>query len=158
VGGESTVPGLQRLHETIQGVVKLAHQAWLAELTNPMGWLQCTVSVIVPLRKAFLMSSWWNPMDGESAGGPGVGGCAHGGNGCPALGQGEGMAGRGNHGRLEGLALSNQVPGSRNGNVVHGTLLKLGFNTTETRLFPRFRNRTNVPGTRNVATFPVSGY
>jgi hypothetical protein len=27
VGGESTVPGPQRLHETIQGVVKLAHQA-----------------------------------------------------------------------------------------------------------------------------------
>ena len=57
--------------------------------------------------------------------------------------------------------LSNQVPGSmgsRNGNVVRGTLLKLGFNTTGTRLFPRSRNGTNVPGTRNVAKFPVPGY
>jgi hypothetical protein len=48
--------------------------------------------------------------------------------------------------------------GSRNGNVVHGTLLKLDFNTTGMRLFPRSWNRTNVYGTRNVATFPVSGY
>jgi hypothetical protein len=57
--------------------------------------------------------------------------------------------------------LSNQVPGSmgsRNGNMVHGTLLKLGFNTTGTRLFSRSRNGTNVPETRNVATFPVPGY
>jgi hypothetical protein len=54
------------------------------------------------------------------------------------------------------LMLSNQVPGSmgsRNGNVVHGTLQKLGFNTTGTRLFPRSWN-----GTRNVAKFPVPGY
>jgi hypothetical protein len=39
--------------------------------------------------------------------------------------------------------LSNQVPGSmgsRYGNMVHGTLLKLGFNTTGTRLFSRSRN------------------
>jgi hypothetical protein len=78
-----------------------------------MDWLQCTVSVIVPLRKTFLMSSWWNPMDGESAGGPGVGGCARGGNGCPALGQGEGMAGRGNHGWLEGLAGGDRDAGGR---------------------------------------------
>jgi hypothetical protein len=48
--------------------------------------------------------------------------------------------------------------GSRNGNVVHGTLLKLGFNTTGTGLFPRFQNGTNVPGTRNMATFLVPGY
>jgi hypothetical protein len=59
------------------------------------------------------------------------------------------------------LDLSNQVPGSmgsRNGNVVRGTLQKLGFNTTGTRSFPRSRNGTNVPGTRNVAKFPVPGY
>jgi hypothetical protein len=57
--------------------------------------------------------------------------------------------------------LSNQVPGSMgsmNGNVVPGTLLKLEFNTTGTRLFPCSRNGTNVPGTRNVAKFPVPGY
>jgi hypothetical protein len=57
--------------------------------------------------------------------------------------------------------LSNQVPGSmgsRNGNGVRGTLLKLGFNTTGTRLFPCSRNGTNVPGTRNMAKFPVPGY
>jgi hypothetical protein len=50
-------------------------------------------------------------------------------------------------------ALSNQVPGSmgsRNGNVVRGTLQKLGFNTTGTRFFPCSRNGTNVPGTRNI--------
>jgi hypothetical protein len=61
----------------------------------------------------------------------------------------------------KGGNLSNQVPGSmgsRNGNVVRGTLLKLGFNTTGTRLFPRSRNGTNVPRTRNVAKFPVPGY
>jgi hypothetical protein len=52
-------------------------------------------------------------MDGESAGGPGVGGCARGGNGCPALGQGEGMAGRGNHGWLEGLAGGDRDAGGR---------------------------------------------
>jgi hypothetical protein len=45
------------------------------------------------------------------------------------------------------LKLSNQVfrsMGSRNGNVVHSMLLKLGFNT---RLFPRSRNeeRGQVP-------------
>jgi hypothetical protein len=73
------------------------------------------------------------------------------------------------HGRLlnamrektGGRDLSNQVPGSmgsRNENVVRGTLLKLVFNTTITRLFPRSRNGTNVPGTRNVAKFPVPGY
>jgi hypothetical protein len=28
--------------------------------------------------------------------------------------------------------------------VVHGTLLKLGFNTTETRLFPRSQNGTKI--------------
>jgi hypothetical protein len=49
--------------------------------------------------------------------------------------------------------LSNQVlgsMGSRNGNVVRGTLLKLGFNTTGTRLFPRSRNEEcgQVPGFR----------
>jgi hypothetical protein len=63
--------------------------------------------------------------------------------------------------RTVSLSLSNQVPGSmgsRNGNVVRGTLLKLGFNNTGTRLFPRYRNGTNVPGTRNVAKFPVPGY
>jgi hypothetical protein len=40
--------------------------------------------------------------------------------------------------------------GSRNGNVVRGTLQKLGFNTTEKRLFPRFRNeeRGQVPSSR----------
>jgi hypothetical protein len=48
---------------------------------------------------------------------------------------------------------SNQVPKlmeSRNRNVVHGTLLKLGFNTTGTRLFPRSRNeeRGQVPRSR----------
>jgi hypothetical protein len=32
--------------------------------------------------------------------------------------------------------------------MVHSMLLKLGFNNTETRLFPRSRN--NVPGTRNM--------
>jgi hypothetical protein len=55
--------------------------------------------------------------------------------------------------------LSNQVSGSmgsRNGNVVRGTLLKLGFNTTGTRSFQRSRNGTNVPRTRNVAKFPVT--
>jgi hypothetical protein len=60
-----------------------------------------------------------------------------------------------------GLGLSNQVPGSmgsRNENVVRGTLQKLGFNTTGTRLFPCFQNGTNVPGTRNVAKFLVPGY
>jgi hypothetical protein len=39
------------------------------------------------------------------------------------------------------LELINQVPGSmgsRNKNVVHGMQLKLGFNTTGTRLFLRF--------------------
>jgi hypothetical protein len=59
------------------------------------------------------------------------------------------------------MDLSNQVPGSmgsRNGNVVRGMLQKLGFNTTGTRLFPHSRNGTNVPGTRNVAKFPVPGY
>jgi hypothetical protein len=49
--------------------------------------------------------------------------------------------------------LSNQVlgsMGSKNGNVVHGTLLKLGFNTTGMRLFPHSRNeeRGHVPSSR----------
>jgi hypothetical protein len=44
--------------------------------------------------------------------------------------------------------------GSRNGNVVHGTLLKLGFNTTGTRMFPRSRNEERGV----VVTFPVPGY
>nr|ACN36089.1 unknown [Zea mays] len=48
--------------------------------------------------------------------------------------------------------------GSRNENVVRGTLQNLGFNTTGTRLFPHSRNGTNVPGTRNVAKFLVPGY
>jgi hypothetical protein len=49
---------------------------------------------------------------------------------------------------------SNRVSGSmgsRNGNVVHGTLLKLGFNTRE-------RVCSHVSETRNVVTFPVPGY
>ena len=52
-----------------------------------------------------------------------------------------------------------EVPGSlgsKNGNVVHGTLLKLGFNTMGTRLFPHTWNGTNVSETRNVDMFPVS--
>jgi hypothetical protein len=59
---------------------------------------------------------------------------------------------------IEGQFLGLPSMGSRNGNVVRGTLLKLGFNTTGTRLFPCSRNGTNVPGTRNVAKFPVPGY
>jgi hypothetical protein len=48
---------------------------------------------------------------------------------------------------------SNQVPRSmvsRNRNVVRGTLLKLGFNTMGTRLFPRSRNEEHgqVPRSR----------
>jgi hypothetical protein len=42
--------------------------------------------------------------------------------------------------------------------VVRGTLQKLEFNTTGTRLFPRSQNGTNVPGTRTVAKFLVPGY
>jgi hypothetical protein len=45
-----------------------------------------------------------------------------------------------------------------NGNMVRGTLQKLGFNTIETRLFSRSRNGTNVPGMRNVVRFPVPDY
>nr|ACN26732.1 unknown [Zea mays] len=46
--------------------------------------------------------------------------------------------------------------GSRNGNVVRGTLQKVGFNTTGTRLFPRSRNeeRGQVPSSR---LFPERG-
>lgn len=52
------------------------------------------------------------------------------------------------------LVLSNQVSGSmasRNGNMVHGTLLKLSFNTTGTSLFPRSRKEER-------AKFPVPCY
>jgi hypothetical protein len=42
--------------------------------------------------------------------------------------------------------------------VVRDTLLKLEFNTTETRLFSRSRNGTNVSVTRNVVKFLVPGY
>jgi hypothetical protein len=56
------------------------------------------------------------------------------------------------------FSLSNQVfesMGSRNGNVVRGTLQKLGFNTTGTRLFPRSRNeeRGQVPSSRLLSSF-----
>jgi hypothetical protein len=64
--------------------------------------------------------------------------------------------------RAVSLSLSNQVPGSmgsRNGNVVRGTLLKLGFNTTGTRLFPRSRNGTNIPSSRLLSTeLPGCGF
>jgi hypothetical protein len=96
--------------------------------------------------------------DGAARGTGRVDGATHGASECVEAARGASRGTSGGVGMLVTRFPDRWDRGTGTWYAVRSTLQKLGFNTTGTRLFPRSRNGTNVPGTRNVAKFPVPGY